>query len=191
MKLCDLIIRRRSIRKFKPEPIPRDILKKLVNAARVAPSAANRQPLEFIVIDDESIKKEVFSCLKWAAYIAPKGNPKAGEEPAAYVVVLANTMISKRDYERDVGAAMENMILAAFEKGIGSCWIVSIDRELMRGIMNVPEEYKIDSVLALGYPIESPIEELMKDSVKYWKDKEGRLHVPKRKIGDIIHFNQF
>lgn len=191
MSLYDLIISRRSIRRFKQEPVSRDILQKFINASRLAPSAANRQPLEFVVVDEERIRKEVFTCLKWAAYIAPEGNPKPGHEPVAYIVVLVNSEIREKGFEWDVGAAIENMILAAWEKGIGSCWLLSVDREKLREILNIPENYKIDSVLALGCPDENPVIEDMKDSIKYWKDQAGQLHVPKRKLEDVIHFNKF
>lgn len=191
MSLYDLIISRRSIRQFKQEPVSRDILQKFINASRLAPSAANRQPLEFVVVDEEKIRKEVFTCLKWAAYIAPEGNPKPGHEPVAYIVVLVNSEIREKGFEWDVGAAIENMILAALEKGIGSCWLLSVDREKLREILNIPENHKIDSVLALGYPDENPVIEDMKDSIKYWKDQAEQLHVPKRKLEDVIHFNKF
>jgi len=191
LSLYDLIISRRSIRQFKQEPVSRDILQKFINASRLAPSAANRQPLEFVVVDEERIRKEVFTCLKWAAYIAPEGNPKPGHEPVAYIVVLVNSEIREKGFEWDVGAAIENMILAAWEKGIGSCWLLSVDREKLREILNIPENYKIDSVLALGCPDENPVIEDMKDSIKYWKDQAGQLHVPKRKLEDVIHFNKF
>lgn len=191
MSLYDLIISRRSIRQFKQEPVSRDILQKFINASRLAPSAANRQPLEFVVVDEERIRKEVFTCLKWAAYIAPEGNPKPGHEPVAYIVVLVNSEIREKGFEWDVGAAIENMILAAWEKGIGSCWLLSVDREKLREILNIPENYKIDSVLALGCPDENPVIEDVKDSIKYWKDQAGQLHVPKRKLEDVIHFNKF
>lgn len=191
MKLYDLIVSRRSIRQFKSESIPKELLEKLVNAARLAPSAANLQPLEFIVVDDEEIRKDIFSCLRWAAYIAPEGNPRPGQEPVAYVVVLVNTKIRDKGFERDAGAAIENMLLAAWEQGIGSCWIISIDRSRVHEILGIPEDYSIDSIIALGYPAEKPIVEDIKDSVKYWKDKQGRHHVPKRKLEDVIHFNTF
>jgi len=191
MSLYALILSRRSIRQFNPEPVPRDILEKLVDAARLAPSAANLQPLEFIVVDDVELRKQIFPCLKWAAYIAPEGNPKPGHEPVAYIVVLVNLQVRDRGYERDVGAAVENMILAAWEEGIGSCWILSVERNKVREMLKIAMNYKIDSVLALGYPDEKPIAENMKNSLKYWKDKEGCLHVPKRILEDIIHFNIF
>lgn len=191
MALYDLIISRRTIRQFKPKPLSREILQMLMNAARLAPSAANMQPLEFIAVDEEGIRKQIFSCLRWAAYIAPKGDPKPGHEPMAYVVILVNTNIKNKGFERDAGAAIENMILAAWEKGIGSCWIQSIERSKVHDILNIPEDYKIDSILALGYPDEQPIVEDMEESLKYWKDDKGKLHVPKRRLKDVIHYNKF
>jgi nitroreductase len=191
MSLYDLIVSRRSIRQFKPKPVSKDLLKDFVNAGRLAPSAANRQPLEFIVVDEEDLRNQMFPCLKWAGYIAPEGNPKPGQEPQAYVVVLVNTRVREKGCEWDVGAAVENMILAAWENGIGSCWIISVDRERVRELLMVPEHYKVDSVLALGYPAEAPMIAELKDSVKYWKDSEGCLHIPKRKLEDVIHFNKF
>ena len=94
MSLYDMIISRRSIRQFEPRPIPQDVLRDVVNAGRLAPSAANRQPLEFIVVDDEGKKKEIFPCLKWAGYIAPEGNPKPGQEPQAYTPEQAQVSLS-------------------------------------------------------------------------------------------------
>ena len=191
MSLYDLVISRRTIRQFKPDPIPEELLQKIVNGARLAPSGANLQPLEFIVVNREDMRKRLFSCLRWAAYIAPEGNPKPGNEPVAYVVILVNKEIRKKGYEYDAGAAVENMILVAWEQGIGTCWLALVEREKVREILEIPESYRIDSVLALGYPAEEPVVEEMKESVKYWKDKAGSLHVPKRKLENIIHFNKF
>ena len=191
MSLYELILSRRSIRQFKPEAISRSILEKLTNAARLAPSGANLQPLEFVVVDEEEVRKRLFPCLRWAAYIVPEGNPQPGQEPVAYVVVLVNLKLRKKGYERDVGAAVENMILAAWEERVGSCWIANADIEKIEDMLNVPEDYKVESVLALGYPAEEPITEELKESVKYWKDSKGRLHVPKRRLDDIVHFNGF
>lgn len=191
MSVYELILSRRSIRQFKPDRVSRDILKKLVNAARLAPSGANLQPLEFVAVDDEKLRRKLYPCLKWAAYISPEGNPKPGHEPTAYIVILANLKIRKKGFERDVGAAVENMILSAWEESIGSCWIGNADINRIQEILNIPVDYQIDSVLALGYPDEEPITEEFKDSVKYWKDTKGRLHVPKRRLDDVVHFNGF
>lgn len=189
--MYETIAGRRTIRKFKPDPVPRELLERLIEAARLAPSAANLQPLEFVVVREDAVRAEVFPCLKWAAYIAPAGDPAPGEEPKAYVVTLVNTKIREKMFEYDVGAAMENMILAALAEGVGSCWLLSIDRERLRAVLGVPEDYRIDSVLALGYPAEEPAAEVMGESCRYWKDGQGRLHVPKRPAASVAHYEKF
>jgi nitroreductase len=191
MGLYELIVFRRTVRRFKPVPIGRPVLERIVNAGRLAPSAGNLQPLEFVVVDDPGVRAEVFRCLRWASYIAPQGNPRPGEEPMAYILPVANRLVRDHGYDYDLGAAMENMILAACEAGIGSCWLISVDKETAREILNLPEKYELDCVLALGYPAESPVAEEFSGSVKYWKDEAGVLRVPKRQLNGIIHFNRF
>lgn len=191
MSVYELIVKRRTIRRFRSDPVPGELLNKLVNAGRLAPSGANLQSLEFIIVNDAAMVNKVFPTLKWAGYIAPAGNPPEGKRPMAYVIVLVNTEIRSRGGEVDAAAAIENMILTALEDGVGSCWLGSIDREQLRTIFDIPQKYRVDSVLALGYPDESPVVEEVKDSIKYWKDEQGRLHVPKRKLSDILHFNRY
>jgi len=187
----ELIKKRRTIRQFKPQLIPAEILINLADLGRLAPSAANLQLLELVVVSDPEIRKEVFSCLRWAAYINPAGDPKPGQEPAAYILILVNTEIREKGYEYDVGATAENIILGAMAHGLGSCWLISINRERLKEILSIPEKYRIDSVIALGYPAESPVVEDFSGSVKYWKDEAGILHVPKRKLKDVVHLNHF
>jgi nitroreductase len=187
----DLIISRRTIRRFKPLPVPRDVLEGAVNAGRLAPSAANLQPLEFVAVDDEAVRKEIFPCLRWAAYIAPAGTPRPGEEPMAYIVTLVNTAVREKGYEYDAGAAIENMILAAWAEGVGSCWLISVDKEKVHAIIGAPPTHKVDAVLAFGYPAEEPLAEDYTDSPKYWRDESDRHHVPKRPLAKVLHINRF
>ncbi len=191
MSVYELILKRRTIRRFKPRPIPAELLNKLMNGARLAPSGANLQPLEFIIVNSTELVNKVFPTLKWAGYIAPAGNPPEGRRPMVYLIILINSEIKPKNGEVDTAAAIENMILTALEDGVGSCWLGSIDREQLRTMFDIPQKYRIDSVLALGYPDESPVVEEAKDSIKYWKDDQGVLHVPKRKLTDIVHYNRF
>ncbi len=190
-QVYDLIVARRTVRRFRRAPVPREALERIANAGRLAPSAANLQPLEFVAVDDAAVARAVFPCLRWAAYIAPAGNPAPGEEPAAYVVLLVNTNIREKGYEYDAGAAMENMILAARDEGLGSCWLISVDKDRLREILDVPRDYRVDAVLALGFPAEEPEVEDFAGSIKYWKDEAGRLHVPKRPLASVLHRNGF
>ncbi len=166
MDVYQAIMKRRSIRRFNQDPIPAKILKKLIEAARVAPSEANLQPLRYIVVTDPELTRQTFACLKWAGYIAPAGDPPEGGRPTAYILVLIDTGIRPKGGERDVGAASENILLAAVEEGIGSCWLGSIDRKRLRKLLNIPKHLVIDSVLALGYPGEDPVMIEMTDSIK-------------------------
>jgi len=189
--ISDIIFSRRTVRRFKPVPVDRSLLEKLVNAGRLAPSAGNLQPLEFVAVDDAEVCRAVFPCLRWAAYISPRGNPQPGQEPMAYIVTLVNLAVREKDFEYDVGAAMENMILAALDEGLGGCWLLSVEREKLAEILSVPQRYRIDCVLALGYPAESPVAEEFTESIKYWQDAEGVLHVPKRPLKSVFRINRF
>lgn len=186
MNTYELILKRRTIRKFRQKRLERSLLEKLVNAARMAPSSSNLQPLKYVIVDDADKAREVFGYLKWAGYIAPDGNPGYNERPVAYIIVLADTEIRKTGYEVDEGAAIQSLILAAAEEGVGACWIGSVDRNGVRGLLGIPERYVIGDVVALGYPAESPVSEEQKGSIKYYKDENGTLHVPKRSLEEVI-----
>jgi nitroreductase len=191
MDILKVIENRRTIRLFKQTPIVDELLIEFVEAGRCAPSGANCQPLEHVVINDEQILDEVFNQLAWAGYIKPKRTPPVGLRPVAYIIVLVNTNISS-DGVADAAAAIENILLAAWAVGIGSCWIGSVKRQELRKILTLPENYKIDSVIALGYPAEEPVmENCSDDSIKYYLDENDRLHVPKRPLKTITHINKF
>jgi nitroreductase len=183
-------MRRRSIRCFEQQELALEILRKLVNAGRVAPSAANKQPLEYMIVSSPDLRDKVFETLRWAAYIAPEGTPKEGEKPTAYIIVLVNNKHKIPDFARDVGAAAENIILTAFEEGIGICWLRSVDRKKVCDMFHLPKHIEVDSVLALGYPGEAPVMVDMGDSIKYWR-KDGIHYVPKRRLNDIIHIDKY
>ena len=191
MDIYEVIKKRRSIRRFKQDEIPLRILEKLVDAARFAPSGGNIQPWEFIIVNDKELLDKVFETLAWAGYIAPEGTPPEGKRPTAYIVALQNTKLSPFTPTHDMAAAVENILLVATEEGLGSCWIGSVKRKKLAEILNIPSDYHIDSVIALGYPDETSVIEEYKDSIKYWKDEKGIMHVPKRKLKEIIHYNKF
>ncbi len=185
------ILARRTIRKFSQKPVSKEILSKLVNAARLAPSGGNRQPLDYMVIDDAALGVELFKHVRWAGYIAPKGAPKSGEMPAAYIIVLDDKPVKSTTVAYDVGAAVQNIMLAAWEENIGCCWMGAIDRAKIREFFRIPMDFEIDSVVSLGYKAEAPVVEEYKGSVKYWLDEEGVLHVPKLKLEDVVRWNKF
>jgi len=189
-EIIKLMETRRSIRQFKQKSIPQEFIENCVSTARLAPSARNLQPLEFVYIDNEKLVQEIFPLLKWAGYIHPEGNPEKGREPVGYLVILVNKEIYDNNYKYDAGAAIENFILSTWSYGIGSCWLLSVNRPKLRSLLKIKEKYEIDSVVALGYPDEEPVIVDTEDSIKYYKDEQNRLHVPKRKMKKIYHINE-
>ena len=190
MNTHQVITTRRTVRRFKQDPIPNDALERMLEAARLAPSGGNQQPLEFIVVTDPGVRGKVFPLLAWAAHIRPRRNPQPGQEPTAYVMVLVNRTIVPSGGDADVAGAIVNLCLAAWSDGIGSCWLGGIQRQA-RDVLAIPEDRTINGVVALGYPDESPVVAPWAGSHPYWLDDNDVLHVPKRDPNDIIHRETF
>jgi nitroreductase len=188
LKTYNLILKRRTIRLFKSKRVSLKIIKKIIDAARVAPSAANLQFLEYLVVDREDLKEKIFPFTRWAGYVYPRRVPPQGRRPSFYIVILINKEKSKAPDLRDVGAAAENILLSLVCFGLGGCWIASLNRRGLRRVLDIPTKYKIDSLVACGWPAESPVVE-EKEAVRYWLDKADRLHVPKRPLKSIFHYN--
>lgn len=190
MNVYNVIISRRTIRRFTQKPLDLALLKKLVNAARLAPSAANLQPLEYLIVTDKNLCRDLFEALGWAGYIQPKWTPCEHERPTAYIVVLVKDTKNPY-YQRDVGFASANILMTAEAEGLGSCVLCNIDRDKIQNIFTIPQTITVDSVIALGYKAEKPVIEDIMSSVKYWRDDHDVLHVPKRKLDDIIQINKY
>ena len=183
---------RRSIRKFHSRSVERDLLVKMIDAARLAPSVVNLQPLEYVVLDDNGLVKALFPHTRMGALLPENKRPTEADRPAAYIAVLVNTSIMKQGYERDVGCAVENILLAAVSLGLGACFIRNIDREEIGRLLSVPVGYEIDTMVAVGYPAQEPItEDTGGEDVRYYLDETGVHRVPKRRLERILHINRF
>jgi len=198
MDIYEAVTRRRSIRRFKDVAVLYEVLEKCVDAGRLAPSGKNRQLCEYIIIDDEQLSPRVFdSMTSWEGQARTKGDPLPGHMPKAYIITLINGALEaelggiRRVTIYDVGMSAENMVLVALEQGVGTCPILSFDENELRKTLNIPDNYTIALVLALGYPDESPVQEISTGPIKYWVDSQGTRHVPKRKLEDITHQNKF
>ncbi len=186
--LRELVLNNRSYRRFhEAEAISRDTLLELVDLARLSGSAANMQPLKFILSCDPKTNSAIFPHLVWAAYLKDWVGPAEGERPSAYIIILGDTTISQNFYCND-GIAAQSILLGATEKGLGGCMIGSIKRTVLRAALEIPEHCEILLVVALGKPKEEVvIEKLGPDGdIKYWRDANGVHHVPKRALDDII-----
>jgi nitroreductase len=183
---------RRSVRKFKQEPVDAGILAKLVDAARMCPSAGNKQALVFIAVNEPSVCKKIFETEKFAAYLAGAGQPGPGQEPTAHILVAQDKNLAIAETVRDVGAAVQTILMGACAYGLGTTWLRSFDRVKAAQILGLPETYEPDSVIALGVPAEVPKVVPMKDGdFKYWRDKTGQHFVPKRGFEEVCFLNGF
>jgi len=150
MEFMDVIRKRRSIRRFKPDPVPEEELKYILEAARLAPSWANTQCWHFIVVTDPEIKSQIGEVgFRWSA------------RGPAMIVACADPAQSgiKEDqhhYLVDVGIALEHLMLAATERGLGTCWIVAFDEARVKELLDIPDNIRIVALTPLGYPAEEP-----------------------------------
>lgn len=184
----DLILNNRSYRRYDESfRISNDTLKTLIELARFSPSAANLQPLKFLLCTIEGKNELIFRTLSWAGYLTDWPGPSEGEKPSAYIVFLGDTSISK-NFHCDAGIACQSILLGAVELGLGGCILASIDRDRLRESFTIPEEYEILYVIALGKPTEKILLEDMHEdgNVRYWRDEKGIHHVPKRLTEELI-----
>jgi len=184
MEVMEAILTRRTIRKFTQEPIPAEMLRKLVNAARLAAHGGNIQPLRYVTVAQRPLVDKVFETTKWAACI-PDGTPKEGERPMAYIVVYSDDTV-KKECMVDAGAAVTNIMLAAHEMGLGSCWIGSLNRPVLRELLNTPENMKILYAVALGYPAQKSRTVALTDSFHYYLDEDQVVNVPKYSLDQVL-----
>lgn len=186
--LRDLIISNRTCRRFEENSaVEQQTLEELVDLARLSASAGNLQPLKYILVNEPQETAKVFPHLAWAAYLKEWPGPSPGERPAAYIIILGDTQIAK-GFGCDHGIAAQSILLGAREKGLAGCMIGLVKREELREALSIPSRHEILLVIALGKPREKVvIDELAPGGdIKYWRDRDGVHHVPKRPLKEII-----
>ncbi len=184
----DLIVNNRSCRRFQQDfAIERTTLEGLVELARFSASAANLQPLKYILSCEPDRNARIFANLAWAGYLREWPGPVEGERPSAYIVVLGDTEINN-SFGCDHGIAAQSILLGARDQGLAGCMIGLIKREELRRVLEIPARYEILLVLALGKPKEQVVvEDVGSDkSIKYWRDNTDVHHVPKRPLSELI-----
>lgn len=184
----DLIKSNRSCRRFlQREAVPVDTLRWLVNLARMSASAANLQPLKYVLSNEPHQNEMIFSCLKWAAYLKNWPGPPEGERPSAYIIMVGDGNLAK-NFGADTGIAAQSILLGARERGLAGCMIGSINKNLLQQMFHLSDRLEILLVIALGKPKETAVIDDMQpgDSIEYWRDEHGVHHVPKRRLEDII-----
>jgi len=143
----ETILSRRSIRAYKREPIKREDLEKILEAARWAPSAGNRQPWHFVVVIDDELKEKLVPACRNQQFIADAG---------AIIVGLADVEASPKWAVVDTTIALEHIVLEATELGYGTCWIGAFDEAEVKKILNIPDKYRVVALIPVGVPAESP-----------------------------------
>ena len=142
MDVHECIRKRREIREFRPDPLPEASVRKILEAGRLAPSQRNRQPWHFIVVREPEMLKRIGALASTGPFIA--------EAPMAVAVALSGSKMPQGDASR----AVQQMVLAAWAEGIGSCWVGGLDREAIKQLLGIPTEMELITVLPFGYPKE-------------------------------------
>jgi nitroreductase len=152
VELMEIIEKRRSVRAYKTQEISDEKLSKVLEAARLAPSASNRQPWKFVVVRDPAKRGELAK--------ASRGQSFVGEAP----IVIAGVALEPERvmscgvpaYAVDLAIALEHIALAAQDEGLGTCWIGAFSQEEVKKILGVPDQYKVVALMPIGYPEDAP-----------------------------------
>ncbi len=185
MELQDAIFGRRSIRSFKQDPIKIEIVYELINAAIYAPSACNKQAWKFIIIDDLKMKNLIQGKI---------GSPLITNSPIGILVLyrndVTNNSVHYKDQYQSASAAIQNMLLLAYEKGIGSCWVCKLPpKQKVRKVLKIPKQYDVIAYVALGYTKEY----LIQDTIRHYNGSSDDAQKRKRlfSVEQVTSHNEF
>jgi len=147
VEVLEAIRTRRSIRSYRKDPVPEELVARVLEAGRWAPSAGNSQPWGFVVITDPDIKRQVTRCFAYGWFL---------EEAPVGIVVAVDPRGSTCPVQ-DGSLAVANMMLAAHALGLGTCWInPGLRDDRAREYLGIPRDWRLICALSLGYPAESP-----------------------------------
>jgi len=142
LDVFETIQKRKSIRAYAQTPVPAEKLKKILEAARLAPSSGNAQPWHFILVMDESKRKAIAKGCRYGHFLA---------ESPVVIVGCGDEKTSPRWYLGDTCIAMENLVLAATGEGMGTCWVGKFNEKAIREMLKIPPRFRVVALLALGY----------------------------------------
>jgi nitroreductase len=154
MDIYELIRTRKSVRAFQDRDVPEEVLTRLLDAARLAPSARNRQEWRFVVVRDLDTRRELID--------AARGQTFVGEAPVVLACCAEGTdhvmSCGQLTYPIDVAIAMDHLTLCAVAEGLGTCWIGAFNEEHVKRILGIPNEIRVVELMPLGYPADpSPV----------------------------------
>jgi nitroreductase len=143
LDVFEVIQKRKSVRSYKPTPVPMETLRKVLEAARLAPSAGSIQPWRFIIVKDSDKRREIAQGCRYGHFL---------DESPVVIVGCGDQKASPRWYVGDTCIAMEHLVLAATAEGLGTCWIGEFDDTTLRELLKIPPRLRVVALLALGYP---------------------------------------
>jgi nitroreductase len=159
MDVYSAIRERRSVRAYRPDPVPEEVLGRILEAARLAPSAKNLQPWKLVVVRDPERRRRLAE--------AAMGQDFVAEAPVVIAAVALDPERVMRcgvpSYAVDVAIAVDHLTLAAVQEGLGTCWIGSFSQDEVRRILGIPERYRVVALLPLGYPADEPLPKYRKE----------------------------
>lgn len=156
-EFIDIVRHRRSVRRYRSDPVPREMIEKCIEAARYAPTACDTQSWRFIVTEKELKDRIAKECLGEL----PVPNRWAGEAPVIIVMASASDLVTHRigakikgtNYELiDAGIAGEHLVLQAAELGLGTCWLGWFKKRKIRKLLDLPGGWDITALITLGFP---------------------------------------
>src|SRR4030042_4283746 len=152
MEFMDVVRKRRSIRRYKPDPVPEEEIKYIMEAARLAPSWANTQCWHFVVVTDSALKEKIGQAMN--------GNKWMARAPVIIVACADPEKPGMRDdlanYLVDIGIAVEHLILAATDRGLGTCWVGAFREDMVKEALGVPNNIRVVECIPMGYPAQDP-----------------------------------
>lgn len=182
MDVETLLRTRRSVRRYRQEPVPVATLREIMDVARYAPSGNNRQDWEVVLVHAPETVAQVFPTVTWLACVGP---PPEGERPVAYAVVVGRG----EPNVANCSSLVAYILLAAHARGVGTCWFGWAKPELAK-VIGLPDDYRVTFVVSLGYPAEQ-IETYDSAQETEVRLEGGVLRVPKKPLSAILHENRF
>ena len=150
MEVFEAIRLRRSVRAYRAEPIPREVMERMLQVLRLAPSACNYQPWKFVIVTDEQLRRDLGEACRGQTFVgeAPVVVVGCGSPGEAYKGMGG----SGNSVDVDLAIALDHLTLAAAAEGLGTCWIGAFDEEAVKKLLHVPEDVKVVAITPLGYP---------------------------------------
>lgn len=189
--ISELVVKNRSYRGYDESyKVTEDVLKDLVDTARLTGSAANLQPLKYRLVADAENVDKLNGITRWGKMLKDIELPHKGMFPTAYIVICVDTNIVKNadSANTDIGIVAQTMLLSAVEKGLGGCMIGNYEKAKATEALGLPEHLVPQLIIAIGKPAEEiklvDVDET--GSTKYYRDENDVHYVPKRKLEDVI-----